>query len=809
MKKKAFPQNIFIALMLLLAGFGYSQTTSVQFQVNMNYQVTLGNFNPATQTVDVAGTFNNWGSPTTVLSDTDGDGIYTTTLTLTVGTTYQFKTRINAQWNGTEEFSGGGPNRSYTAVENGVLSYWYNDQLPPDLLDVNISASALIIQPGQSIQFTDASAGTPVSWQWSFPGGTPATSTDQNPQVSYAAEGNYSITLTVTNAGGESATETFTDYIRVDAMQTHWWNDRVFYEIFVRSFKDSNNDGKGDIQGLISKLDYLNDGNPNTTTDLGVTGIWLMPIMPSPSYHGYDITNYLGIEEDYGTAADFTELINACHARGIKVIIDMVMNHTSSQHPWFVASASSTTNDKRDWYIWNDTDPGTAGPFDTYPWNLLNGDYYYGAFYSGMPDLNYYNPEVHTEMENIASYWLTDMNVDGFRLDAVRYLYESPGVVEDDPQTVAYWQQYRQYYKSIKPDAFAVGEAWDITSVAKQYTNNNGLDYCFEFELADSIINGLNSTNASDLISQMNEVITSYPFQQWGTFLTNHDGDRTMSRLGSSTDKAKAAATMLLTLPGIPYIYYGEEIGMTGVKPDENIRTPMQWSNTSGGGFTNANPWYAINGDLPTKNVTLQQATTGSLWQHYRNLIALRNNEVALRQGTYLPVASNNTGIFAYIRQYQNQNILVVVNLNSSTVTDATVTLVNGNITPGNYTMTELLGGSSLDVTVTADGGFAGLNPGSIAAKGYKVYKLTGILGTETLNKNSVVLYPNPAVTSFRVNVAAATIEIYNTAGQKVKTKNNVAEGEAVDIASLAKGLYVVKVTGTNGRKQTIKLLKQ
>lgn len=804
--KRKIPYLLHV-LLLHLAFFGYSQTT-VQFQVNMNYQITLGNFNPNTQTVDIAGSFNNWGTPPSVLTDADGDGIYITSFQLTVGTTYAYKTRINGLWNGTEEFANGGANRSYTAVANDVVAYWYNDAIPANALDVQIASSVLVAQPGQDIQFTDNSLGSPVSWQWSFTGANVETSTAQNPVVSYAAAGLYPVTLAITNAAGQVATKTFTNFIRIDAMETHWWNDRVFYEVFVRSFKDSNGDGKGDIQGLISKLDYLNDGNPNTTTDLGITGLWLMPIQQSPSYHGYDVTDYMAVEQDYGNSADFTALINACHERGIKVIIDMVMNHTSTQHPWFVASASSPTNEKRDWYIWESTDPGTPGPLENYPWAQKNGAWYYNAFYSGMPDLNFNNPAVHTAFEEIADFWLTDMNVDGFRLDAVRYLYESGSINKDAPQTIAYWQEFRDYYKSVKPEAFAVGEAWDVTSIASQYVNNNGLDYCFEFQLADSIIESLNNGTAAGVNSQMQNVVQSYPHLQWGTFLSNHDTNRVMSQLLNSADKAKAAATLLLTLPGVPYIYYGEEIGMTGITPDENKRTPMQWSNTAGAGFTTGNPWYSINADYTTKNVATQQTTTGSMWQLYRDLIAIRNTETALKQGTYLPVTANNAGIFAYIRQYQNENVLVVVNVGGSSATDVSLTLANGNITPGNYTMAGLLGTANLDVTIGTDGGFNGLNAGTIAAKGYKMYKLTGALNTPAVQQAALKLYPNPANNSFRMSLDAQSTVIYNLAGQKVKSTGATRANESIDITGLANGMYLVKVTDAKGRTSTIKLLK-
>lgn len=796
-------------LLFLLTAMGtQAQNTSVQFQVNMNHQVTLGNFNPNTQTVDVAGSFNNWGNPAFVLSDTDGDGIYTGNVSLTIGSTIQFKTRINAQWNGTEEFPNAGPNRTYTVMSNGVVAYWYNDVLPPDMLNVQAEANAYVVQPGQNVQYFDLSAGEPVAWQWSMPGATPETSDTQNPVVTYAAPGNYDVTLTVTNSDGESNSATFTNFIRVDAMQTHWWNDRVFYEVFVRSFKDSNGDGKGDLQGLIDKLDYLNDGDPNTTTDLGITGIWLMPVQQSPSYHGYDVTDYMTVEQDYGNNPKFIEFIQAAHARGIKVIIDMVMNHTSDQHPWFVSS-KNPNSDKRDWYIWEDTNPGTPGPFENNPWHAYNGDWYYGAFYSGMPDLNFYNPDVHEAFEEVAEFWLNDMGVDGFRLDAVKFLHENGTATQNTPETIAYWQEFRAFYKSLNPDAFAVGEAWDLTPIAAQYVNNNGLDYCFEFELADSILNGLNSGSATDLNNQMEEVMKAYPFLQFGTILGNHDTNRVMSVFNSDMPKMKAASALLLTLPGIPYIYYGEEIGMTGVKPDELIRKPMQWTGTAGAGFTTGTPWQSINGDYTNKNVAAQQASDASLWNHYRNLIAMRHNEEALTKGTYKAVNASSAAVFTFLRQFGAENILVVVNLGNATLSDLTVSLPYGGITPGTYIATEMMGGGNLDITIGTDGGFAEMALQPLQAKGVAIFKFNAPLGISEAKTVMANLYPNPAGSSFSFTTATQKADVYSLTGQLVKSFGPANTGSAFDISSLAKGLYLVKVTDANGRMRTVKLVKE
>lgn len=219
-----------------------------------------------------------------------------------------------------------------------------------------------------------------------------------------------------------------------------WWNERVFYEVFVRSFKDSNSDGIGDLRGLIEKLDYLNDGDPATSDDLGVTGIWLMPVAESPSYHGYDVTDYRTIEKDYGSNADFKELIEQAHQRGMVVIVDMVMNHTSSEHPWFI-KASIPGSKTENWYIWSPTDPGYMSPWDSPVWHRGRGgdaenmrtfhaltDYYYGLFWEGMPDLNYNNGAVTEKMFDILRYWLDEMGADGFRLDAVRHLIEDGGI---------------------------------------------------------------------------------------------------------------------------------------------------------------------------------------------------------------------------------------------------------------------------------------------------------------------------------------------------------------------------------------------
>lgn len=439
-----------------------------------------------------------------------------------------------------------------------------------------------------------------------------------------------------------------------------WWNDTVFYEVFVRSFKDSDGDGIGDIQGLIEKLDYLNDGDPATSSDLGITGIWLMPVTEATSYHGYDVVDYYAIEQDYGAQADFKRLIDDAHQRGIKVIIDLVINHTGIEHPWFKASQDDDPA-YRDWYIWEDSRPSYQGPGGETVWHFSNGAYYYALFWGGMPDLNLENPEVTQEIYDITRFWLEEMNVDGFRMDAIRHLVEN-GIVQENTSTTHAWLQgFHQFYKSVEPEAFTVGEAWTTTKQVIDYIGDE-VDIAFEFDLAEAFVNAAYGPIVASLNQQAEIVLGSYPKGQYGTFLTNHDQNRVRALLPSDA-KAKLAATMLLTFPGVPFIYYGEEIGMIGSKPDEDIRLPMQWSGeSSGAGFTSGTPWRPPYEDFPSRNVATQIADPASLWNHYRDLIALRNQYPALRTGEATLVEAGTARLYAALRYTENEAFLVLVN---------------------------------------------------------------------------------------------------------------------------------------------------
>jgi len=460
-----------------------------------------------------------------------------------------------------------------------------------------------------------------------------------------------------------------------------WWNRAVFYEVFVRSFYDARSgakadDGIGDLQGLIEKLDYLNDGNPATDTDLGVTALWLMPIFQSPSYHGYDTTDYRAIERDYGDNALFRTFMAECAQRGIRVILDLVLNHASSSHPYFLSSKSSSS-EYRDWFIWRDTNPGFQGPWGQQVWHQSGASFYYGVFWSGMPDLNYENADVTAFAHDVTRFWLEEMDVDGFRLDAIRHLIENGSDQEDTNGTHQWLTDYYQFYKGIKEDAFTVGEVWaDAATVA---TYQGQMDTNFQFDLATAFLDAVNAGTAFRVEAGLQTTWDSFDHGQFSTFLTNHDQDRVMDQLGGSVAKAKLAATLLLTTPGIPFIYYGEEIGMRGSKPDELIRKPMQWTGAQYAGFSARSPWQSVNSDFQQGvNVAAQRADDDSLWNLYRRLIHLRNDHPALLEGNYTRVEVSDNGIFAFLRQAPGQSVLVLVNMSASAKTDYTVS-VNGD----------------------------------------------------------------------------------------------------------------------------------
>jgi alpha-amylase len=494
-----------------------------------------------------------------------------------------------------------------------------------------------------------------------------------------------------------------------------WWRQAVFYEVFVRSFHDSDGDGIGDIPGLIEKLDDLNDANPSTTEDLGVTALWLMPISPATSYHGYDVTDYYAVDPAYGTLDDLRRLLVETHARGMRVILDLVLNHTSRDHPWFRASRGPSST-YRDWYIWSSSIPSYAGPWGQRVWHFGGAGYYYGLFWDGMPDLNYRNPDVTEQMYDVARFWLEEVGVDGFRLDAVRHLIEDGERQENTPETHLWLKGFREAAKGWNEETLLIGEVWDTPQAILPYLDDQ-MDLCFEFSLAGAILSAVQTGRPSVLREALSEVLAIYPHGQYAPFLSNHDQDRAMSQLGEDTDKAKLAASILLTLPGTPFLYYGEEIGMTGVKPDERIRTPMQWTDGLHAGFTTGTPWQPLSTGRSGISVASQREDPASLLSTYRTLIHLRHATPALGTGDLVLVDAGHPFLLSYLRRYGDSVLWVLHNLSAFGARPSAL-LVEGEpwICKQRVTATELLGrvppfGFDLTETGSIDGSMPAIGP--------------------------------------------------------------------------------------------------
>lgn len=489
------------------------------------------------------------------------------------------------------------------------------------------------------------------------------------------------------------------------AHSADWRIGGVCYEVFVRSFFDSDGDGIGDLKGLIQKLDYISDGDPETTRDLGAQCIWLMPIHPSPSYHGYDVSDFYGVDPELGTADDFRALIREAHDRGVAVLLDLVFNHTSSEHPWFQEALRDPDSPYRDWYQFRDR-PGPPNEWGDSNWHLspLRDEYYYGFFWHEMPDLNWNTTGVREEFERIAEFWLKEMGVDGFRLDAVRHLMEVDGQAANVPIIHEVLRDLIRRIRKIDPDAFTIGEVFDSTDVLLAYYPDQ-LDYYFAFEVADGILAAARTGSAEDLLASVDRLQREVPDQRWAPFLRNHDQPRTVTLLGGDWRRARLAATLLLTLPGMPFVYYGEEIGMTGDKPDPRIRSPMHWSLAPAAGFTEGEPWEPLEPDSFTANVEAMDGVDGSLLNHYRRLIHLRGRDPALAAGDFIPLESGATQVAAFLRRREDEVVLVVANLGEEAVPTPSLSSLPVVLPTGEYSMEILLGkGAPSTLEVMEDG---------------------------------------------------------------------------------------------------------
>jgi alpha-glucosidase len=489
----------------------------------------------------------------------------------------------------------------------------------------------------------------------------------------------------------------------VDEQGHQWWQHAVFYEIYPRSFADSNHDGIGDLNGITSKLDYVKD--------LGVDAIWITPCFPSPQVDfGYDVSDYENIDPMYGTLADFDRLQREAKKRGIRIILDFVVNHTSDQHNWFIDSRSSRHSRKRDWYIWRDgkgpgeppnnwtsTFGGSAWTFDP-----QTGQYYYHYFYAQQPDLNWRNPAVREAMFDVTRWWYK-RGVAGFRLDAVDTLFEDPQLRDNpvlagknkfgDPNTEHKYTTKDPEVHDVLRDlrkiadehgAVLIGETWtkDINEL-KQYYGEHSNELQMPMDLMFATVNQLSAPEFRRQIAAVDGA------GGWPVFvISNHDIERSYNRYGDgehNDEIAKLMASLYLTLRGTPILYYGEEIGMENTDPKrkedvkdpigrtgwplekgrDGERTPMQWDQSPSAGFTTATPWLPVPPSFTTRNVAAEMKDPFSILSVYRKLLTLRRENPALRDGEYISLNQSDPHVLSYLRRYKEKAVVVVLNMSS------------------------------------------------------------------------------------------------------------------------------------------------
>ena len=485
-----------------------------------------------------------------------------------------------------------------------------------------------------------------------------------------------------------------------------WRDGGVCYEIFVRSFYDSDGDGVGDLEGLIQKLDYVNDGDPDARTDLGARCIWLMPVAESPSYHGYDVTDYYTVNPDYGTNEDFRRFTDEAHRRGIAVLVDMVINHASDRHPMFQEALNNPASAYRDWFRIS-AEPGPDNEWGSNGWRKSpdRDEYYYGFFSHRMPDLNWENEAVRAEMKRIASYWLGDMGADGLRLDAVWHLMEGPdGQAGHVPRTHEMLAEYGDYVRTTHPGSFTLGEVFDGTDAIFAYYPDQ-LDAFFAFGISDAILDAVSSGSSEGLLDSVLRMQGAVPNDRYAPFLRNHDQSRTLTVLEGDVERARLAATLLLTFPGIPFVYYGEELGMAGDKPDPRIRTPMPWDLGPNAGFTAGDPWEPLQADSLTANVEVQEADPGSVLNLYRELIHVRGENPALAAGELIPLEAGTGAVAAYLRRSGDEVALVVANLGTASLAGVALSSKEEVLPRGRYEPETLFGeGEAATLEVGRDG---------------------------------------------------------------------------------------------------------
>ena len=484
-------------------------------------------------------------------------------------------------------------------------------------------------------------------------------------------------------------------------MSTPWWQQGVIYQIYPRSFQDTDGDGIGDLNGVERRLEYL--------AGLGIDAIWISPVYPSPMVDfGYDVADYCAIDPLFGTLADFDRLLAAVHARGLRVILDFVPNHSSDQHAWFLESRASRNNPKRDWFLWRDPAPGGGPPNNwisdfggpAWTWDQATAQYYYHAFLKEQPDLNWRNPQVRQAMYDALRFWL-DRGVDGFRVDVLWHMIKAADF-RDNPINPSYRPSMGEMHRVLQHNSTDQPEVHEVAREMRRLTDGyserlligeiylpveRAMDYYgvnldevhlpFNFQLIDA------AWNTRDLISLISRYEDALPAGGWPNWvLSNHDRPRIATRLGQK--QARVAAVLLLTLRGTPTIYYGDELGLEDVaiprdrvrdprelrEPDLGLgrdpqRTPMPWAGSSNAGFAESEPWLPLNADWRERNVEALERDAGSILNLYRRLLALRRMHRPLSVGD-ISLLKTQGDTLAYERRSGDARLLVVLNLGGS-----------------------------------------------------------------------------------------------------------------------------------------------
>ncbi len=482
-----------------------------------------------------------------------------------------------------------------------------------------------------------------------------------------------------------------------------WWRDGTIYQIYPRSFADANGDGIGDLQGIVSRLDYL--------VELGVDAIWLSPIYPSPDVDfGYDVSDYTGIDPKFGSLADFDHLVKEAHQRGIRIVLDLVLNHTSDQHSWFQAARSSKESPYRDWYVWQDPKTGGGVPnnwasiFGGSGWeyDAPSGQYYFHMFYKQQPDVNWRNPHVRAAMLDIFRFW-AERGVDGFRLDVFN-VYFKDGSFRDNPSKLGLrgFDRQQHVYDCDQPEMisllkeirglldtyaerYAVGETFLANpEKSSNYCGPELLHAAFDFSFLAC------PWKPARFLQAIQRWEHALEGKAWPNYvLNNHDNPRSATRYvrGEDDERLKVAAALLLTQHGTPFLYYGEEIGMRDIRVSrseiqdpvgkrywpiyigrDGCRSPMQWDETSAAGFGSSTPWLAVHPNYRKRNVELQRRDSNSLFHFYRRLLQLRKEIPVLREGFFLPMTYEPQRLLAYLRKDQKQTVMIILNFENRPV---------------------------------------------------------------------------------------------------------------------------------------------